>query len=48
MIFKDGVPMRRVAGADIVEEFVKEVELLRQEGASAKSLLEEKKLVQIT
>lgn len=48
MIFKDGVPMRRVAGADIVEEFVKEVELLRKEGAEAKSLLAESPLVQIT
>ncbi|MDQ6787638.1 MAG: flavodoxin-dependent (E)-4-hydroxy-3-methylbut-2-enyl-diphosphate synthase [Acidobacteriota bacterium] len=48
MIFKDGVPMRRVSGADIVEEFVKEVEILRQEGANAKSLLEDKPLVQIT
>src|SRR5437773_6171328 len=48
MIFKDGVPMRRVAGEDIVEEFVKEVELLRKEGISAKSLAENKNLVQIT
>jgi len=48
MIFKDGVPMRRVAGADIVEEFVKEVEILRKEGASAKSLIEDKPLVQIS
>ena len=30
MIFKDGVPMRRVAGEDIVEEFVKEVEIAPQ------------------
>jgi hypothetical protein len=48
MIFKDGVPMRRVSGEDIVEEFVKEVELLRQEGANAKSLYAEKPLIQIT
>ena len=48
MIFKDGVPMRRVAGEDIVEEFVKEVELLRKEGKTAKSLLENKPLVQIS
>ena len=48
MIFKDGVPMRRVSGEDIVEEFVKEVELLRKEGADAKSLAAEKPLVQIT
>src|SRR3954449_860357 len=33
MIFKNGVPMRRVAGEDIVEEFVREVEILRKEGA---------------
>ncbi len=48
MIFKNGVPMRRVAGADIIEEFVKEVEILRKEGANAKSLLESRPLVQIT
>ena len=42
MIFKDGVPMRKVAGADIVEEFIKEVEILRKEGTNAKSLLDEK------
>src|SRR3954463_8746199 len=48
MIFKDGVPMRRVSGEDIVEEFVKEVELLRQEGFKAHSLSTEKPLVQIT
>ncbi len=48
MIFKDGVPMRKVAGADIVEEFVKEVEILRQEGKNAKSIAEVKPLVQIT
>jgi hypothetical protein len=48
MIFKDGVPMRRVSGTDIVEEFVKEVEILRKEGVNAKSLKEEKRLVQIS
>ncbi len=48
MIFKDGVPMRRVSGEDIVEEFVKEVEILRKEGNSAKDIEEEKPLVQIT
>ena len=48
MIFKDGVPMRRVSGEDIVEEFVKEVEILRSEGANAKSFSETKPLVQIT
>ncbi len=31
MIFKNGVPMRKVAGENIVEEFVKEVEILRTE-----------------
>ena len=36
MIFKNGVPMRRVSGEDIVEEFVKEVELLRLEGGNLK------------
>jgi (E)-4-hydroxy-3-methylbut-2-enyl-diphosphate synthase len=48
MIFKDGVPMRRVSGEDIVEEFVKEVEMLRKEGSAAKSLAVDKPLVQIT
>ncbi len=48
MIFKDGVPMRRVAGEDIVEEFVKEVELLRKEGFKAHDLTTDKPLVQIT
>ncbi|MGI8493926.1 MAG: flavodoxin-dependent (E)-4-hydroxy-3-methylbut-2-enyl-diphosphate synthase [Pyrinomonadaceae bacterium] len=48
MIFKDGVPMRKVSGEDIVEEFVKEVEILRREGDNAKSLLETKPFVQIT
>ncbi|MGB9180271.1 MAG: flavodoxin-dependent (E)-4-hydroxy-3-methylbut-2-enyl-diphosphate synthase, partial [Pyrinomonadaceae bacterium] len=32
MIFKNGVPMRRVAGEDIVEAFVKETEQLLAEG----------------
>lgn len=48
MIFKNGVPMRKVAGIDIVEEFVKEVELLRQEGDAAKSIEDEKPFVQIS
>ena len=30
--------MRKVAGVDIVEEFVKEVELLRTEGGNIKHL----------
>jgi (E)-4-hydroxy-3-methylbut-2-enyl-diphosphate synthase len=38
MIFKNGVPMRKVDGVDIVEEFVKEVEILRAEGEAAKPL----------
>jgi (E)-4-hydroxy-3-methylbut-2-enyl-diphosphate synthase len=48
MIFKNGVPMRRVSGEDIVEEFVKEVEQLRKEGDGATSLADEPTLVQIT
>ncbi len=48
MIFKDGVPMRRVSGEDIVEEFVKEVELLRKEGFHAHNVSADKPLVQIT
>lgn len=48
MIFKNGVPMRRVSGEDIVEEFVKEVEQLRKEGDDAKSLSDESRLVQIS
>lgn len=48
MIFKNGVPMRRVSGENIVEEFVKEVEILRREGANAKPLTAEKPLVKIS
>ena len=48
MIFKDGVPMRRVSGENIVEEFVKEVELLRKEGAGAESLADKNPFVQIS
>jgi (E)-4-hydroxy-3-methylbut-2-enyl-diphosphate synthase len=33
MIFKNGRPMRKVAGADIVEAFVAETEKLLAEGA---------------
>ncbi|MDM7922217.1 MAG: flavodoxin-dependent (E)-4-hydroxy-3-methylbut-2-enyl-diphosphate synthase [Pyrinomonadaceae bacterium] len=40
MIFKNGVPMRRVSGEDIVEEFVKEVELLRSEETRDSSILD--------
>ncbi len=35
MIYKNGVPMRKVSGADIVEAFVLETEKLVAEGASA-------------
>src|SRR3954469_10872640 len=48
MIFKDGVPMRRVSGEDIVEEFVKEVEILRQQGSSAATMANGNRLVQIS
>jgi hypothetical protein len=46
MIFKDGVPMRKVAGEDIVEAFVMETEKLLAEGATAKAT--EPELVSIT
>jgi len=36
MIFKNGVPLRRVVGADIVEAFVAETEKLVAEGATAR------------
>ncbi len=36
MIYKNGVPMRKVAGADIVEAFVKEAEQLVAEGEKAR------------
>ncbi|MFN2452883.1 MAG: flavodoxin-dependent (E)-4-hydroxy-3-methylbut-2-enyl-diphosphate synthase [Pyrinomonadaceae bacterium] len=34
MIYKEGVPLRKVSGTDVVEEFVKEVEALVAAGAS--------------
>jgi (E)-4-hydroxy-3-methylbut-2-enyl-diphosphate synthase len=37
MIYKDGKPMRKVAGADIVEAFVAETEKLVAEGAAARA-----------
>src|SRR5919197_1254096 len=37
MIFKDGRPLRKVSGADIVEAFVAETEKLVAEGASAQA-----------
>ena len=48
MIYKNGVPMRKVAGEDIVEAFVAETEKLLAEGASAKLESAPPKLVQIT
>jgi (E)-4-hydroxy-3-methylbut-2-enyl-diphosphate synthase len=52
MIFKDGVPMRKVAGEDIVEAFVLETEKLLAELTSAKAnapaITPEPELVQIT
>src|SRR5215211_3331906 len=47
MIFKDGRPMRKVSGADIVEAFVAEAEKLVAEGASAQAEAPPE-LVQIT
>jgi hypothetical protein len=47
MIFKDGVPMRKVAGENIVEAFVMETEKLLAEGAAAKEKVEPE-LVSIT
>src|SRR5919206_1563540 len=37
MIFKDGRPLRKVSGADIVEAFVKEAERLVEEGSDAQA-----------
>jgi (E)-4-hydroxy-3-methylbut-2-enyl-diphosphate synthase len=37
MIYKNGVPMRKVSGADIVEAFVRETELLLEETKAAKA-----------
>src|ERR671932_1231054 len=45
MIFKDGVPMRKVAGADIVEAFVRETEKLVAEVRDAKEEKEKSELV---
>lgn len=46
MIYKNGVPMRKVAGADIVEAFVRETEKLVEEVRSAKE--EKPELVSIS
>lgn len=48
MIYKNGVPMRKVAGEDIVEAFVLEVEKLRAEGDNAKPITQEPQLVTIS
>jgi (E)-4-hydroxy-3-methylbut-2-enyl-diphosphate synthase len=48
MIYKNGVPMRKVSGEDIVEAFVLEVEKLREEGADAQPLYQEPQLVTIS
>ncbi len=48
MIFKNGVPMRKVGGENIVDEFVKEVEILLAEGEKAKPLNSAPQLVAIT
>ena len=48
MIFKNGRPMRKVAGADIVEAFVAETEKLLAEGAGAEPDLPQPQLVSIT
>ncbi len=47
MIFKNGVPMRKVGGENIVDEFVKEVEILLEEGEKAKPLAPASNLVTI-
>ena len=47
MIFKNGRPMRKVAGADIVEAFVREAEALVAEGAAAAPAEEAPQLVSI-
>ncbi len=48
MIYKNGVPMRKVSGADIVEAFITETEKLVAEGAAAKAEEPEQILVSIT
>jgi (E)-4-hydroxy-3-methylbut-2-enyl-diphosphate synthase len=47
MIYKNGVPMRKVSGADIVEAFVTETEKLVAEGTAA-SLRKERELVTLS
>lgn len=48
MIYKHGKPMRKVAGADIVEAFVREAEQLVREGVGAKPQTAEPELVSIS
>jgi hypothetical protein len=48
MIFKDGVPMRKVAGEDIVEAFVMETEKLLAEIEAKKLTVAEPELVSIS
>lgn len=48
MIFKNGVPMRKVGGENIVDEFVKEVEILLEEGEKAKPINSTPQLVTIS
>lgn len=48
MIYKNGIPLRKVAGEDIIEAFVKETEKLVAEGAAAKAAPAEELLVSIT
>jgi (E)-4-hydroxy-3-methylbut-2-enyl-diphosphate synthase len=48
MIFKNGVPMRKVAGADIVEAFVMETEKLLAEGNYKDKEKDEPELVSIS
>lgn len=48
MIYKDGVPMRKVSGTDIVEAFVSETEKLVAEGAGVKGLIEQQQQQLVT
>jgi hypothetical protein len=47
MIFKDGVPMRKVAGENIVDAFVMETEKLLEELSAGKPAAAEPELVSI-
>src|ERR1700754_4459909 len=48
MIFKDGVPMRKVAGENIVDAFVMETEKLLEEISAGKTAASQPELVSIT